>query len=134
MIFPTVNCLTILSDFLKPQHFFESLHARMYAVISDLVHMGKLANPVTLKSFIPSDEKIGDITVFNYTMRLSAEAITVINAADYGHLMMHLLILFHANRSKMLSNVCFNLLKPASTMVVLKILANPWIKLSVWQV
>jgi len=75
-----------VSDFLKPLHFFEALHARIYEVISNLVSAGKLANPITLKPFIPADEKIGDITVFNYVVRLATEAVTVINAADYGRI------------------------------------------------
>jgi len=73
-----------VSDFLKPAHFYEPLHAKIYEVISALVGLGKLANPVTLKPFIPADEKIGEITVFNYVVRIATEAVTIINAADYG--------------------------------------------------
>lgn len=75
-----------VSDFLKPKHFFESLHAKIYEVTASLVSAGKLANPVTLKPFIPADEKITDMTVFNYVIRLATEAVTVINAADYGRI------------------------------------------------
>ena len=46
--------------------------------------MGKMANPVTIKTFLPADEKVGDMTVAHYLARLAAEAVTVINAADYG--------------------------------------------------
>jgi len=73
-----------VSDFLKPEHFYEPLHAKIYEVISSLVGLGKLANPVTLKPFIPADEKIGEITVFNYVVRIATEAVTIINAVDYG--------------------------------------------------
>jgi len=73
-----------VSDFLRPEHFYEPLHAKLYEVIASLVGLGKLANPVTLKPFIPADEKIGDITVFNYVIRLATQAVTIINAADYG--------------------------------------------------
>ncbi|UXM94211.1 replicative DNA helicase [Bartonella sp. HY329] len=73
-----------VSDFLKPIHFYEPLHAKLFEVISSLVGMGKTANPVTVKPFIPADEKLGDMTVFNYVIRLVTEAVTVINATDYG--------------------------------------------------
>lgn len=73
-----------VSDFLKPQHFFEPLHRRIYEVAGELVRMGKVATPVTLKTFLPADEKVGDMTVTQYLVRLAAEAVTVINAADYG--------------------------------------------------
>jgi len=81
-----------VSDFLKSEHFYEPLHAKIYEVISSLVGLGKLANPVTLKPFIPADEKIGDITVFNYVVRIATEAVTIINAADYGRIIYDLYI------------------------------------------
>ncbi|HEV7256114.1 MAG TPA: replicative DNA helicase [Mesorhizobium sp.] len=73
-----------VSDFLKPNHFFEPLHRRIYEVAGELIRMGKVANPVTMKTFLPADEKVGDLTFAQYMARLAAEAVTVINAADYG--------------------------------------------------
>jgi len=75
-----------VSDFLKPEHFFEPLHAKIYEILAKLVASGKLADPVTIKPFIPAEEKIGAMTVFEYVVRLAAEAVTIINAADYGHI------------------------------------------------
>jgi replicative DNA helicase len=46
--------------------------------------MGKTANPVTIKTFLPADAKVGDMTVAQYLARLAAEAVTIINAEDYG--------------------------------------------------
>ena len=71
-------------DFLKPEHFYEPLHRRIYQVAADLIRIGKTANPVTIKTFLPSDDKVGDMTVAQYLARLAAEAVTVINAEDYG--------------------------------------------------
>ena len=73
-----------VSDFLKPSHFHEPIHRKIYEVAGELVRMGKVANPVTLKTFLPAEEKIGDMTVSQYLARLAANAVTVINAADYG--------------------------------------------------
>jgi replicative DNA helicase len=73
-----------VSDFLKPNHFYEPLHRTIYQVAGDLVRMGKTANPVTIKTFLPANEKVGDITVAQYLARLAAEAVTIINAEDYG--------------------------------------------------
>ncbi|TYR32804.1 replicative DNA helicase [Mesorhizobium microcysteis] len=73
-----------VSDFLKPIHFYEPLHRKIYEVSGELIRMGKMANPVTIKTFLPADEKIGEMTVSHYLARLAAEAVTVINAADYG--------------------------------------------------
>ncbi|MBX4336049.1 replicative DNA helicase [Bartonella raoultii] len=81
-----------VSDFLKPEHFFELLHQKIYDVLSHFIKGGKLANPVTIKPFIPAEEKIGDITVFNYVIRLAKEAVTIINAEDYGRVIYDLFI------------------------------------------
>jgi len=73
-----------VSDFLKPEHFFEQLHAEVYKVASDMIRVTKTANPVTIKTFLPADEKIGDLTIAQYLARLAAEATTIINSEDYG--------------------------------------------------
>lgn len=73
-----------VSDFLKPPHFYDPLHRRIYELASELIRVGKMANPVTMKTFLPVDDKVGDMTVFQYVVRLAAEAVTVINAEDYG--------------------------------------------------
>ena len=73
-----------VSDFLKSAHFNEPLHRKIFEVSAELIRMGKMANPVTIKTFLPSDEKVGDMTVSHYLARLAAEAVTIINAADYG--------------------------------------------------
>jgi len=73
-----------VSDFLKANHFYEPLHRKIFEVAAELIRMGKMANPVTMKTFLPADEKVGDMTVVQYLARLAAEAVTVINAADYG--------------------------------------------------
>jgi len=75
-----------VSDFLRSEHFFEPLHAKIFEIISSLVAAGKLADPVTIKPFVPAEEKIGAMTVYEYIVRLATEAITIINAADYGHI------------------------------------------------
>lgn len=73
-----------VSDFLKPTHFFEPLHRKIYEVAGELIRMGKMANPVTLKTFLPANEKVGELTVAQYLARMAAEAVTIINASDYG--------------------------------------------------
>src|SRR6201991_1566685 len=73
-----------VSDFLEPKHFFEPLHQTIYETTSSLIRMGKIATPVTLKTFLPADIDIGGMTVGQYLARLAAEATTIINAQDYG--------------------------------------------------
>lgn len=73
-----------VSDFLRPEHFLEPLHKQIYKVASDMIRAAKRANPVTIKTFLPADEKVGEMTVTQYLARLAAEATTIINAEDYG--------------------------------------------------
>src|SRR5438445_5039172 len=73
-----------VSDFLKPGHFHEPLHRRIFEIAAELIRMGKVATPITLKTFLPADEKVGDMTVAQYIVRLAVEAVTVVNATDYG--------------------------------------------------
>jgi replicative DNA helicase len=73
-----------VSDFLEPRHFFEPVHQNIYEIAGSLIRVGKIANPVTLKTFLPADVDIAGLTVSQYLARLAAEATTVINAEDYG--------------------------------------------------
>jgi replicative DNA helicase len=72
-----------VSDFLEPLHFFEDLHRRIFEVATTLIKAGKVATPITLKTFL-GDQDLGGVTVSQYLARLAAEATTVINAEDYG--------------------------------------------------
>src|SRR5271168_2991720 len=73
-----------VSDFLEPKHFLETIHQRIFELAGGLVRAGKLATPVTLKTFLPADLDIAGLTVNQYLARLAAEATTIINAEDYG--------------------------------------------------
>ncbi|MBB3930863.1 replicative DNA helicase [Kaistia hirudinis] len=73
-----------VSDFLEPTHFFEPIHQQIYEVAAQIIRANKVATPVTLKTFLPSDLAIGDLNLPQYLARLAAEATTIINAEDYG--------------------------------------------------
>src|SRR5262245_37011099 len=73
-----------VSDFLEPGHFLEPVHREIYEVAGQLIRLNKLASPVTIKTFLPAELAIGDMTLAQYLARLAAEATTIINAEDYG--------------------------------------------------
>jgi replicative DNA helicase len=73
-----------VSDFLEPRHFFEPLHQTIFEIGGGLIRMGKVASPITLKTFLPADTDLGGMTLGQYLARLAAEATTIINAHDYG--------------------------------------------------
>ena len=73
-----------VSSFLKPTHFYDPLHGRLYEAASKLILGGKRATPITLKTFFQAAEPVGELTVPQYLGRLAANATTIINAEDYG--------------------------------------------------
>ncbi|CAN5533581.1 replicative DNA helicase [soil metagenome] len=73
-----------VSSFLEPAHFSEAVHARLYEAAATLIRAGKLASPVTLKTYFERDETLKEIGGAAYLARLAAAATTIINAEEYG--------------------------------------------------
>lgn len=73
-----------VASFLEEEHFFEPLHQRIYLVCGELIRMGKAATPITVKSFLPSKTKIGDMTVVQYLVTLATAAVGTLTARDFG--------------------------------------------------
>ena len=73
-----------VTGFLEAGHFYDPLHASIFETMGKLIHMGKQATPVTLRTFFENSEPLGEITVPQYLGRLAANATTIINAHDYG--------------------------------------------------
>ena len=79
------EALDRVSGFLSPDHFFDPLHGRIYETLATLIHAGKTATPITVKTFFENAEPIdANMTVPQYLGRLAANATTIINAAEYG--------------------------------------------------
>ncbi|AKR55141.1 replicative DNA helicase [Youhaiella tibetensis] len=72
-----------VSDFLEPDHFYEPIHRQIYEVCGKIIRAGKIATPLTVKTFLP-DTLLPEVTMPQYLAKLAAEATTVINASDYG--------------------------------------------------
>lgn len=52
-----------VSDFLKPEHFCEELHRRIFETCAQLIRLGKLATVTTLKSHLGSLELPEGVTI-----------------------------------------------------------------------
>lgn len=72
-----------VSDFLKPEHFFEPIHAAIYDVASKMIVQGKLCRPNLIVAHLPVMD-LGEVTLGEYVSRLAGSATTVSSAADYG--------------------------------------------------
>src|SRR6186997_1347737 len=62
-----------VSDFLEPNHFFEPLHQKLFELMASLIRAGKVATPVTMKTFLPADLDVAGLTASQYLARLAAE-------------------------------------------------------------
>lgn len=72
-----------VSDFLDPAHFHIDVHRRIYEIVATLIRGGKVATPITVKSFLGEIDLDG-MSPAQYLVRLAADATTIINAEDYG--------------------------------------------------
>lgn len=74
----------MVSGFLEAEHFYEHLHQRIYAIAAEMLRKGKSVTPILMKSYFEGEMIGEDMPVSKYLMRLAAEAVTIINAKDYG--------------------------------------------------
>lgn len=79
-------------DNLLPEHFYEPLHQKIFELIVALIRADKAATPLTLKTFLPADFRVGDLTIQQYLVRLAAEATSVIMASDYASMIIDLAV------------------------------------------
>jgi replicative DNA helicase len=73
-----------VSDFLEVTHFYDPFHQKIYEIIQSLIRAGKIATPITIKTFLDMKIDVGGLTPAQYLARLAAEATTIINSEDYG--------------------------------------------------
>ena len=69
---------------LKPDHFFEPLHGRIYEAILKLTDSNRIANPVTLKPLFEADEGMKEVGGPAYLAQLTGSGAAVIGARDFA--------------------------------------------------
>jgi replicative DNA helicase len=76
-----------VSDYLRPEHFYEPVHRRIYEAIMRMIEGGRLADHVTLKIAFDEDEALKELDGARYLAGLARAAETILNAEDYGRLL-----------------------------------------------
>src|SRR5215213_6122823 len=69
---------------LKPHHFFEPLHGRIYEAILRLTDRNMIANPVTLRPLFETDDGIKEVGGPAYLAQLTGSGAAVIGARDFA--------------------------------------------------
>ncbi len=70
-----------VADFLRPEHFYEPVHGRIFEAITRLIESARVADHVTLKVAFDEDEALRELDGAQYLARLARAAETILNAA-----------------------------------------------------
>lgn len=73
-----------VAGFLRDYHFSEELHGQIYDTAGKMIAEGRPAKLITVKSYLPNDKKVGELTVAEYLAKLVFSTVNMINAYDYG--------------------------------------------------
>jgi replicative DNA helicase len=79
-----------IGDMLKPVHFYDPVHGRIYDTITKMIQKGALADGITLHAKFSQDGALKDIGGAAYLATLVDAAADPIAAADYGKLIFDL--------------------------------------------
>lgn len=77
-------------EFLRPEHFFEPLHQRVYRTASTMARAGRKATPAALKTFFDTDEAMKEVGGTSYLARCSAAAAIPGAVVDYARVLVDL--------------------------------------------
>ncbi len=79
-----------ISQIIRPQHFFDPIHQRIYEVAMEKISRNSLASPVTLKGYFENDPGLKELGGVSYLAKLAASAISIFVAVDYAKLIFEL--------------------------------------------
>lgn len=78
------DLLERVNEFLRPEHFFEKLHQKIYNAIEILAEKGLTTTHVTIHSMLEQDPLYIEAGGNEYIIKLTTIAMVVINPYDYG--------------------------------------------------
>jgi replicative DNA helicase len=73
-----------VADFLRPEHFYQPAHQRVFAAVAKLIEMGQQASPATLRHYFEQDDELTAVGGAQYLMELATSVFSTINAGEYG--------------------------------------------------
>jgi replicative DNA helicase len=73
-----------VNEILRPEHFADAVHGRIYDAIGKLVQRGQIANLLTLKNIFDQDPGLVETGGGKYLERLASSLVTIVNAEDYA--------------------------------------------------
>ncbi|MEM9014127.1 MAG: replicative DNA helicase [Pseudomonadota bacterium] len=79
-----------VSQFLKPEHFFDPVHQMLFDAFAELIKSGRLASPLTLDMYLAKHEGYVEAGGKTYLETLAAKVPSTIGAVDYGRVVFDL--------------------------------------------
>ena len=73
-----------VSEFLRPEHFSDPIHARVFEVVARLISRGHQADVITLKNYFEQEGTLNDVGGISYLVKLSEAASPLTNVEYYG--------------------------------------------------
>ena len=71
-----------VSEFLRPEHFADPIHAKIFDVISKLITRGHVADTITLKNYFEQNGSLDEVGGYKYLIKL-ADSVTPLTNAEY---------------------------------------------------
>ncbi|MBR9844452.1 MAG: replicative DNA helicase [Rhodobacteraceae bacterium] len=75
-----------IAAIIRPEHFYDPVHARIFEIAAARIAKNALASPVTLKAFLEDDEGLKELGGPAYLARLAGAAISAFAARDYAQM------------------------------------------------
>jgi len=75
-----------ISDFLKPEHFYDDVNGKIFEAIAKLLENNQLADPLTLKNYFLQKEEIALIGGERYLIELAKNSPILSSTEEYGKL------------------------------------------------
>ena len=86
------DAINRVGEYLRPEHFYEPVHQRIYDAILKFIDRGTIATPVTLKTYFDKDEALVDVGGAEYLVRLAGMSVAIINLEAYGKIIYDLAV------------------------------------------
>ena len=79
-----------ISHVLKPEHFYDPLHMRLYETVERMWTKGHAVTPLTLRAAMENDEGLEEVGGQDYLVSLARAAPAMPNARDYARILAEL--------------------------------------------
>lgn len=85
-VFANNRAYETVSEYLRPEHFALVAHGKIFEAAGKLIERGQMADSTTLHNYFQNNDSLSDIGGPAYLDEVTASAVSVINAGEYGRL------------------------------------------------